>query len=246
VRLSRSSDTKYVAIIFFDIAGAFDNLWWPAILKRIKKTRCTLQLFEIMKQYFNKRKMILASRYAKVQKEMSKGCPQGSILGPLAWNWSMDDLLNRLEVLEISGVYATAYADDLAIVVGENSRAKLEEKASVPINIICSWCDSYKLQIATNKTKAILVKGNFHRERMPKLTVLGKRIEFVDEHKYLGVYIDRKLRFLPHVQHLRDNINALAMILRKTIQEEWGLKKKAYTLLYKCLYIPVIVYGAEA
>jgi len=40
--------------------------------------------------------------------------------------------------LEISGIYATAYADDLEIVVGENSRAKLEEKASLPINIICS------------------------------------------------------------------------------------------------------------
>jgi len=81
---------------------------------------------------------------------------------------------------------------------------------------------------------------------MPKLMVLGRRIEFVNEHKYLGVYIDKKLSFLPHVQHLRDKINALTVILRKTIQEEWGLKKKAYTLLYKCLYIPVIVYGAEA
>jgi len=43
VRLSKNSDTKYVAVIFFDIAGAFDNLW-PAVLRRIK-TRCSSQLF---------------------------------------------------------------------------------------------------------------------------------------------------------------------------------------------------------
>jgi len=140
---------------------------------------------------------------------------------------------------------ATAYADDLAIIIYENSRTKLEEKAPLATDIICSWCESYKLQIATNKTKAILIKRNLHRERMLRITVHGKKIEFVSEHKYLGVYFDKKLSFLSHVQYLRDKIIALAAVIRKTVQEEWGLRRKAYTLLYKCLYIPVMVYGVE-
>jgi len=39
----------------------------------------------------------------------------------------MNELLNQLEALETRGIYAAAYADDMAIVVCENSRAKFEE-----------------------------------------------------------------------------------------------------------------------
>jgi len=245
IKLSRNSETKYVTLVFFDIAGAFDNLWWPAIPKRVSKTQCSSQLFDILKQYFSKRKIILTSKYNKAEKEMTRGCPRGSIIGPLAWNWAMDELLNQLKVLEARRIYVTTYADDLAIVIHENSRVKIEEKASLAIDTICSWCTLYKLQIAPNKTKAILVKGSLHQERMPRLMVFDKKIEFVDEHKYLGIYIDKKLSFLPHLQHLRNKIATLVVVIRKTVHEEWGLRRDAYTLLYKCLYLPIIVYGAE-
>ncbi|KXZ75800.1 Putative 115 kDa protein in type-1 retrotransposable element R1DM-like protein, partial [Tribolium castaneum] len=40
----RDCQAKYVATIFFDIKGAFDNLWWPSLKKDIKKPR---SLFEV-------------------------------------------------------------------------------------------------------------------------------------------------------------------------------------------------------
>jgi len=71
--------------------------------------------------------MTLTSSHDKVTKEMTKGCPHGCIIDPLAWNWCMDELLDGLEVLGLRGVCATAYADDLALIICENSRAKIEE-----------------------------------------------------------------------------------------------------------------------
>lgn len=246
VSLIKGRDKKYVVIIFFDIAGAFDNLWWPAILKRVTKTCCSSQLFNVLKEYFSNRQMILTSRHDKITKKMTKGCPQGSIIGPLAWNWCMDDLLNQLGTLEEGGTHVTVYADDLALIICQSSRVKIEESASVAIEMISNWCTAYKLKIAADKTKAVLVKGNFDHERMPRLIIQNKKIKFVNEHKYLGVYINKKLTFMPHVRYLKDKINALSGLSRKTVQEEWGLRRKAYMLLYRCLYIPVIVYGAIA
>jgi len=83
---------------------------------------------------------------------------------------------------------------------------------------------------------------------MPRIFINSKKIlvNFVNEHKYLGIYIDKKLSFLPHLQHLKDRINGISGILKKTIQDKWSLKHKAYLLLYKCLYIPVITFGAVA
>jgi len=158
----------------------------------------------------------------------------------------MDDLLNRLKELEDFGTYATAYADDLALLICGNSKNSIETNAFGAIEIIEKWCVSYKLQIAADKTKALLVKGKLHHERMPKIQVQNKRIQFVNEHRYLGIHIDRSLNFIPHIQHLRNKINALSVLLKRTIHEEWGLKRKAYELLYKGLYLPVIVYGSIA
>jgi len=151
-----------------------------------------------------------------------------------------------LEALETRDISATAYADDLVLIVGENSRSRVEESACVAIDTLLDWCTTYKLQIATEKTKAMLVKGNLHNERVPRIFILGKKIDFVVEHRYLGIYIDKKLSFIPHVQHLRDKINSLSGLLKRTIHDEWGLKRKAYQMLYKCLYVPVITYGAVA
>jgi len=246
VTLIRGCPSKYAVIIFFDIAGAFDNLWWPGILSRITQTHCSSQLFSILRQYFSDRHMILSTRHDKVTKQMTKGCPQGSIIGPLAWNWSMDDLLNRFGELEGSGTLATAYADDLALLISGSSRNNIEANALRAIEILQKWCASYKLQIAVDKTKAILVKGKFHYERMPRIQVQSRKIEFVSEHRYLGIHIDKNLSFIPHIQHLRDKINALSGLLRRTVHEEWGLRRKAYLLLYKGLYLPVITYGAIA
>jgi len=188
--------------------------------------------------------MILTSNYDEVAKEMTKGCPQGSIIGPLAWNWCMDELLDKLEILE--GVTATAYADDLALIICENSRVKIEETAHAAIEILLGWCAEYKLQVAAEKTKTMLAKGNFQCDRMPRIFVQQKKIHFTSEHMYLGIYVDRKLNFIPHVQQLRDKINGISGLLKMTIHEEWGLKRKAYTLLYRCLYVPVITYSAVA
>jgi len=215
-------------------------------LSRIIGTSCSSQLLDILKQYFSNRQMILSSRHDRVTKPMTKGCPQGSIIGPLAWNWSMDELLNRLKTLEIENTYATAYADDLTLLICEKSRASIETSASRAIEMILDWCKSYKLQIAIEKTKAILVKGSLHHERMPRIYVYDKKIEFTNEHKYLGMYIDKSLGFIPHIQHLRNKINGLSGILRKSIQDEWGLRRSAYLMLYRGLYVPVIVYGAVA
>ena len=74
-----------------------------------------------------------------------------------------------------------------------------------------------KLKIAADKIKAVLVKGNFDQERMPRLIIQNKKIKFVYEHKYLGVYIDKKLTFMPHVHYLKNKMNALSGLLKKTV-----------------------------
>jgi len=42
------SDKKYVIALFIDIEGAFDSLWWLAILARLIKSECSSQLIIVI------------------------------------------------------------------------------------------------------------------------------------------------------------------------------------------------------
>lgn len=46
------SPKTYVIGLFLDIAGAFDNAWWPGILCRLGEIRCPADIHAILQDYF--------------------------------------------------------------------------------------------------------------------------------------------------------------------------------------------------
>ncbi|EFN63038.1 Putative 115 kDa protein in type-1 retrotransposable element R1DM, partial [Camponotus floridanus] len=118
--------SKYVLALFIDIEGAFDNLWWQAILATIRKSECSSTLYQIIRGYFTNRHTIVRSKTDQIERSMERGCPQGSILGPIAWNWCMDELLTSFKSeFDEAKAEIIAYADDLLILIKEDSRRNL-------------------------------------------------------------------------------------------------------------------------
>lgn len=246
VSKSKHAELKYTINIFVDIQGAFDNICWHGILKRLENIGCSSHLIRIMKNYFTKRNMKVKTKNQEISKEMVRGCPQGSVVGPYVWTWCMDELLYKLEEMESEEIYTTAFADDLAIIISANSRKDLESKSGKAIKILLEWCKDYKLNISVKKTKAMLTKGNFDKERMPNIKIGDTKVQFVQEYKYLGVIIDHRLNFTKHTKYLRNKILNLSHLIAKTTKEDWGLNTKNLNILYKSLYLPIITYGAIA
>ena len=62
----------------------------------------------------------------------------------------MDGLLRQLE--ELPNTQPIAYADDLVILIPENSRRALEERGAAAMAISESWASSNKLTVSERKT----------------------------------------------------------------------------------------------
>lgn len=122
----RSSAAKYVVVVFLDISGAFGNCWWPSVLAGLRARVTPLNLYKLVQAFLSERRAALGQGAARVEKEVSKGCPQGSVLSPLLWNIIFDDLLSAQTP---TGVTVIGYADDGVVVIEADTRPELEHKA---------------------------------------------------------------------------------------------------------------------
>ena len=93
----------------------------------------------------------------------TRGCPQGAVLGPCAWNIIYDKLLTALE--EKFGATFIAYADDLPVVIKGNSRLEIERKGQEVVDLIYNWYTEAQLELSKTKTEMIYFKYTTDRKR---------------------------------------------------------------------------------
>lgn len=235
---------KYAIAIFLDIKGAFDNVWWPSVLHELKLKNCPKNIFNLVKDYLHSRKVIMSTETEKVEREVTRGCPQGSILGPTLWNLVFDSNLRRLNELDCEAI---AYADDEVIIVTGNSREELQEKGQKAIDEVLAWCRTHKMQLATEKCEMILaktVKNALISRCSPKIQIKGKSIKRVNNYKYLGITFSTKMQVKEHVQNIADKTKQFFNNLAKVARRDWGLGFKALRTIYGGLYVPIATYAS--
>ena len=192
-----SSECKYVLAIFLDIKGAFDNVWWLSVLYELKRKRCPKNIYKLIKDYLSERKVLIRDGVNGVTRKISKGCPQGSVLGPTLSNLIIDIIL--WTIIEIHG-QTIAYADDQVILIEGNSKRELEVKGQNLLNEVMKWCKAQKLQLSREKCVLMMLKGNLHIKASSTIKIEDKRIKRVEEFKYLGVLLDTRMKVEPHTE----------------------------------------------
>jgi len=83
---------EFTAAISVDIKGAFDHLLWRHILGTLDKYQVPLYLRKLYSSYFRKRIVV----YGDATCRITRGCPQGSIVGPMLWNIGYNVVLTWL------------------------------------------------------------------------------------------------------------------------------------------------------
>jgi hypothetical protein len=146
----------------------------------------------------------------------------------------MDKLLNKLEsVCNKEEFEAIAYADDLVFIIKADTRLKLEQLGSATISSLEELCMDHKLKIAHSKSTAMMFTTNLADTRNPKIKIGDINVRFTNEYKYLGVTLDSRLTFLPHVRNLRGKITSYIMQINRLAKKEWGINTYTGTLYTK-------------
>ncbi len=224
-------------VLFLDLKKAFDLVNHKILLNKMRSAGLSTKCVKWFDSYLKNR-----CQATKVNNEMSSvgrvryGIPQGSILGLLLFVIYINDLPQSLHDSRVH-----LYADDMVISVTGTSTEDLDVKLSARLQKVASWMRSNQFTLNVKKTN-IMTFGTTHTiNRIGELEIVDgtERVEVVENAKYLGVMLDRKLSFSDHVQYIKKKcICRIKMLtkLRPIVGENVSLS------LYKSLMVPLLDY----
>lgn len=235
-------DKTNCLIISLDIKNAFNSIKPKIVVQKLKEYNCHDNLIKLADNMLKERQIIYENDNVRICKTLTTGSPQGSPLSPLYWNLTISDLLRR----KFPGdTHVQAFADDVVLIIKFKSRKDAEEKADKMIRIIEEW--SKEKGIIFNKDKSnYMIVGKQYTSHQPQIRMGMEKIKLVQEMKILGVIIDNKLTFLPHLKYLKEKVADVTYKLSRTIKDDKNTNRNTLQLIYKRGIERMITYASPA
>ena len=229
----------HVSATFLDLKKAFDVVNHELMLKKLKtQYNFDDKAVKWFKNYLSDR-----HQYTKINGEMSGvqkiscGVPQGSILGPTLFTLYVNDVE---KVFTNSSVYL--YADDTVVLSFHEDPNTLIEKLNADMIYYHHWLLYNRLTVNTKKSNFILFKGYGQSINCKlKKVKLGKdEITRTQCYKYLGLVLDERLTFEPHVKKVSRDVNYR---LNRLFKFRPSITENTAAQIYKVMILPLIDYA---
>jgi len=128
------------------------------------------------------------------------------------------------------GCQLTCYDDDVALtVVGKHLNA-VENTCSVAVQVISNWLLTVGLELAANKTEAVLVSTRAVVE-IAHIRVGAQIISSKRAIRYLGVMIDTRLCFREHLSYVQEKAANTSRSLFRIMLNTRGARQERRILL---------------
>ena len=223
---------------FIDFKKAFDTVSHEILLLKLDRIGVRNRVHTLIQNYLTDRSQYTtANQIQSNNLGITCGVPQGSILGPLLFLIYINDICHCLNNAKVR-----LYADDTVIYCSGEQIVENGNKLQQSLNSLYGWCNRNKLTININKTKVMTFGSRkFIKQHIsPALKIGDTPLENVSTFKYLGVILDRELKFNSHAQNIYKlatyKINTLRRV-RPYINEHTAL------MIYKMKILPYLDYG---
>ena len=235
---------KIVTILSLDISGAFDYVSHERRLHNLRKRQVPHAIIRWVSSF-------LKDRQTKVKLpegesgwlQVNTGIPQGSPISPILFLFFNADLLDTVNN-ESLRTFATGFVDDVNILTYGTSTERNCQVLSETYQKYVEWASSHRAKFVTNKYKVLHLtraRKRFNLNVVPTIEKLQIATKLYI--RILGVQVDTKLKWGPHMAILREKTSSLLLATSRINRSTWGASMAKSKLLHSAVVKPAILYG---
>jgi Reverse transcriptase (RNA-dependent DNA polymerase) len=221
-----------VGAVMCDLTKAFDTMDHALLVEKIKKYGAADAAVDWIASYLSDRKQRVQLGHGAGLSEWSpikQGVPQGSILGPALFNVYVNDLAGCL-----ANGTVVQFADDTTIVVDAMNPQDLFSKIERTMEELENWFNPNKLSLNYSKTKILIFTASCGQKPQ------GDPMEIVDNARFLGVILDKHLKWKPHAAMLRKKLASAYFVIKSLSRK---CHAKTVRLVYFAQFQSVLQYA---
>ena len=187
-----------VRSVYLDISKAFDRVWHDGLIYKLKRCGVSGQLLSLIQNFLKNRKQrTVLNGQASNWGDILAGVPQGSILGPLFFLVYINDLTENLKC------NVKLFADDTSIFTVVQDSNTAASDMNHDRELVRKWANDWRMSFNPDPTKQT-VELIFSKKKSvidhPVILFNNMPVMKVDEHKHLGITLDRTLSFSAHIK----------------------------------------------
>ena len=175
--------------------------------------------------------------------QVPAGVPQGSPISPILFILYISTLCNRLQ--KVPGQITIGFADDTNILAFAKTEAECIRTLERAYDVATAWAHQRGMSFAPHKSEVIhFAKGAPTRTTAVRLGDI--RVPAQGSGRFLGVWLDSRLRFNAHVKAFRGKMETQMNALTRLAASAWGCTTQRAREIYTKVIRNAMAYGAGA
>ena len=228
-----------VVAVSVDIKGAFNSVLPDVLSDQLGLLGVSSEICNFI-AYITARRELCFSADGSGSRTCGVGVPQGGVLSPILFNIYTSRIIDVLPL----GIRYAMYADDLFLYTRGRSIAAARDMLAGALSLVIPWLRTLGFDISIGKCQFAV----FSRLRCSLselvLTVEGHDLPCLAGIKYLGVVLDRRLTWAPHIRMLAHKAMKSVNIIRVLARISWGATPSLLLTAYRNLVRSTLEWGS--